>query len=154
MVALTKWSPRLPRPIERLEREFGEMIERVFGEPFFGERGPVSETETFIPRVNVVESETAFEVTAELPGVKPEEVSVELRNGDLWISGEHKEEKEETEKTHHRIERRYGSFRRVLPLPPTVNPEGITAETHEGVLRVVIPKTEEAKPKRISVQAT
>jgi HSP20 family protein len=103
--------------------------------------------------VDFTESETQYEVKVDLPGLKPEEVKVELRNGDLWISGERQEEKEEEGKTYHRIERRYGEFRRVLPLPVEVSEEKIEARVENGVLTVRVPKVEIAKPKTIEVKA-
>jgi HSP20 family protein len=103
--------------------------------------------------VNVAETETAYEVTLELPGMKPEEFKVELKDRDLWITGEKKEEKEEKGKTFHRIERSYGEFRRVIPLPGEVAEEKIAAEYKEGVLHILVPKTEKAKPRRVEVKS-
>jgi HSP20 family protein len=80
-------------------------------------------------------------------------VNLELREGALWITGERKEEKEEKEKTFHRMERRYGAFRRVIPLPASVNEDKVAAEFHHGVLSVRLPKAEEAKPRHIEVTA-
>ena len=67
------------------------------------------------------EKEDKFEVTVDLPGLKPEEVEVEFKGDSLWITGERKEEKEKKDKTYHRVERSYGEFRRVLPLPSAVS---------------------------------
>jgi HSP20 family protein len=106
----------------------------------------------FVPGVNVAENETAYEVTTELAGMKPEDFKVELKNGDLWITGEKKEEKEEKGKTFHRVERSYGEFRRVIQLPGKVNAEKIAADYKEGVLKVMVPKAEEAKPRRVEVK--
>jgi HSP20 family protein len=102
---------------------------------------------------NLAETENHYEVTVELPGMKPEEFNVELRNGELWITGERKEEKEEKGKTWHRMERRYGEFRRVFRLPLAVEAEKVTAEYKEGILRIAVPKVAEAKPKRVEVKA-
>lgn len=129
------------RPLIRFEREMENLMERLGG------------WEGFEPKVNVAETEKEFEITAELPGLKPEEVTVEIRNGDLWISGERKEEKEEKGKTWHRVERRYGEFRRTIPLPEAVAKEKVEATFSEGVLKVIVPKTEEAKPRHIEVKA-
>ena len=107
----------------------------------------------FMPTTDVVESENQFEVTVDLPGLKPEEVNVELKNGNLWISGRREEEKEEKGKTYHRIERRHGEFRRMLPLPSTISEEQIEAKFESGVLKVTVPKTEESKTKHIEVKA-
>jgi HSP20 family protein len=107
----------------------------------------------FLPRADVVETENELEVTVDLPGMKPEEVNVEVKNGDLWITGKRAEEKEEKGKTYHRVERRYGEFRRVLSLPAAIDSDKVAAKYDNGVLKVTIPKMEEAKPKRIEVKA-
>lgn len=140
------WTNKFPT-LTTWERELPTLMERVFGE----ESLPFGEG--FNPRANIAETDAGVEVTLELPGVKPEEVRVELHDGELWIMGEKKEEKEEKGKTFHRVERRYGEFRRVIPLPRTINKEKVTAEFKEGVLKVAVPKMEEAKPKHIEVTA-
>ena len=137
---------RLPRPLVRFEREMENLMERLF-RPDEG-RWLVE----FVPAVNVAETETGYEVSLELPGMKREEFNVELKNGDLWVSGEKKEEKEEKGKSFHRVERTYGEFRRVIPLPGEVAADKISAEYKEGVLRIVVPKTEKAKPRHVEVK--
>jgi HSP20 family protein len=139
---------RLPWPVETFEGEFANALERLFNpeEVFNG-------IEKFAPVCNLAETENHYEVTVELPGMKPEEFNVELRNGELWITGERKEEKEEKGKTWHRMERRYGEFRRVFRLPLAVEAEKVTAEYKEGILRIAVPKVAEAKPKRVEVKA-
>lgn len=139
---------RFPRPLARFEREIEDLWERVFGE---GD-GWLIERGEFVPMVNLSETEESLEVTVELPGLKPEDFNVEVKEGHLWISGEKKEEKEEKGKTFHRIERRYGEFRRVIPLPAAVDEEKIEARFTDGVLRVMVPKSEGAKPKHIEVK--
>jgi HSP20 family protein len=130
----------------RFEREMDELFNR-----FFGEREIVPEV--LVPKANLAETEKAFEVTLELPGIKPDDVKVELRNGELWISGEKKEEKEEKGKTYHRIERRYGEFRRTVALPATVKESAVEAQFKDGVLKVVLPKVEQVLPKKIEVKS-
>lgn len=137
---------RLPRPLVRFEQEMENLMERLFAP----EEGRW--LTGFVPAVNVAETETGFEVSLELPGMKPEEFKVELHNGELWITGEKREEKEEQGKTFHRVERSYGEFRRVIPLAAEVAEEQIAAEYKEGVLRIVVPKTEAAKPRHIKVK--
>lgn len=142
------WTRRLPRPLERVENEFAELMEKLFNpeEAFNG-------LEVFAPKSNFAEMEEAFEVTVELPGMKPEEFNVEVKNGELWVTGEKKEEKEEKGKTWHRVERRYGEFRRIFALPAEVKEEEVKAEYREGVLRIIVPKAEVAKPRKIEVKA-
>ena len=91
-------------------------------------------------------------MTVELPGIKPEDVRVELRNGELWITGEKKEEKEEKGKTYHRIERHYGEFRRTFAVPAVVKESQVDAQFKDGVLRITLPKAEQVLPKKIEVK--
>lgn len=145
---LRPYEARLMHPFSRFEEEMGGLMEKFFGR---GDGGWLSEA--FTPSANVAETEGEYEVTVELPGLKPEEVNVEYKNGALWISGETKEEKEEKGKTYHRIERRHGEFRRMFELGGPVNEEAIEAKFDNGVLKVSLPKSEAAKPKHIEVKA-
>ena len=103
------------------------------------------------PRVDVVESEDAVTVTAELPGVKPEEVELTVEGDMLTLRGEKREEKEQKEKNYHRVERRYGSFTRSIHLPSSVDAEKVSAHAKDGVLTIEIPKREDAKPRKIQI---
>ena len=134
---------------QQMDSEMQDLMERFWGT----DGGWLAPTLNFVPQVDLSETEEAFEVKADLPGLKPEEVSVELKNGALWISGEKKEEKEEKQGTYHRLERRHGQFRRILPLPETVEEEKIEATFHDGVLSILVPKSPQAKPKKIEVKA-
>jgi HSP20 family protein len=145
---MVPWTRRFTWPVGLLEGEFENALERLFT-PEEGFTG----IEKFAPIANLAETEAHYEVTVELPGMKPEEFNVEFHNGELWISGERKEEKEEKGKTFHRMERRYGEFRRIFRLPVPVEEEKVTAEYKEGILRVIVPKVAEAKPKRVEVKA-
>lgn len=144
--SMIPWAHRAPS-LREMEWEWPALLEKVFGEEW-----PLS-GEHFLPRTNVAETPEAVEVTVELPGMKPEEFHVEVHAHELWVTGEKKEEKEEKGKTFHRVERRFGEFKRVVPLPENVNPEKATAEYKEGILKVAIPKTEASKPKHIEVTA-
>lgn len=105
------------------------------------------------PRANLAETEEGYDVSFDLPGLKPEDFNVELRHGDLWVSGRRNEEHEESGKTWHRVERHFGQFRRVIRLGDDVIPDGVSAEYKDGVLRIHIPKSETAKSRRIEVKA-
>ena len=133
---------------DQMEKEMRDLMEG-----FWGTDGGRWGTMNFVPSVDLVENEGEFVVTVDLPGLKPEEVKVEFKNGALWITGERKEETEEKDKTYHRVERRYGEFRRMLPLPSAVEEGKIEAKFTDGVLKVSVPKTEEAKPHHIEVKA-
>jgi HSP20 family protein len=131
-----------------VDDDFGRMIERFFG----GETESGGEMMKFTPRVDVAETEKTVEVTVELPGVKAEDFHVEMLENGLWITGEKKEEKEEKGKTFHRIERRHGEFRRLVPLPTAADRNKVEAEFKDGVLRVTVRKLAEAVRKEIPVK--
>jgi HSP20 family protein len=134
--------------LSRFEHEVEDLWSR-----FYGPTGEwMSGIEGFTPRSNVVETGDAVEVTVDLPGMKPEEVEVEVKEGALWISGHREEEKKEEGDTYHRHERFEGKFRRVEPLPVTVDQDHVTATYNDGVLKITLPKVEEAKAKSIPVQ--
>lgn len=146
--SLVPWRERFPSAFPA----FGNEMEEFVGK-FLGNGGEEWGLVNFTPSVNVSETESGYEVAVELPGMKPEEVKVEWKDGRLWISGEKKEESEEQGKTFHRIERHYGEFRRTIPLPTEVAEEAVEAKFENGVLKVTVPKVEQAKPRRIPVKA-
>lgn len=106
---------------------------------------------TWTPAVDIYEDEAAFIIKLELPEVNREDVKVNLHENTLSISGERRLENEEKREGYHRVERSYGQFYRSFTLPPNVNVEGINAQFKDGMLRLSIPKKEEAKPKQIEV---
>jgi len=144
---LTPFATRLPRLLD-FETEFPKWMAEVFGPEagMFGREGK------FLPEANIMETDKAVEVTVELPGMKPEEVKLEIKDGTLLVTGEKKEEKEEKGKTFHRVERRAGMFRRAFALPVEVMEEKVDAKFVEGVLRITLPKAEKAAPKRIEIK--
>ena len=152
--SLVPWRKRTMLPVtDRFTGMFDEM-EKEMRELMGGYWDPEANLPApeFVPNVDLVERENEFEVTVDLPGLKPEEVTVEFKGGALWITGERKEEKEEKSETYHRIERRRGEFRRVLPLPTEVKDSAIEAKFTNGVLVVTVPKVEAAKSQRIEVK--
>jgi len=104
------------------------------------------------PAVDVYEDAEALRIHAELPGLKKEDVKINVREGVLTLRGERKFENEEKKDNYYRLERSYGSFLRSFTLPNTVDPEKIQAKMKDGVLELVIPKKPEAKPKEIKVE--
>lgn len=105
------------------------------------------------PRADISETDDGFCITAEVPGIKREDVKIEVVDHVLNIRGENKQEKEEKGKKFHRVERYYGSFSRSFSLPENVNEDKIEAVFKDGVLALTIPKTEIKKPKPIEIKA-
>ncbi|TWT73486.1 Spore protein SP21 [Posidoniimonas polymericola] len=145
--SMVPWRERFPATFSRFENEMEDLMERYLGA---GEDWSVNR---FTPSLNVTETDRSYEVTAELPGLAPEDVSVEMTGGTLVVSGEKKEEKEEKGKTVHRVERRHGEFRRVVQLPDAADSKGVEATFEHGVLTVKVPKSVEQRPKKIAVKS-
>jgi HSP20 family protein len=106
-----------------------------------------------LPTLDLSETDNAIQIRADVPGMKAEDIDIQLNNGVLTISGERKEEKEEKGKTFHRVERRHGSFSRSLTLPAAVAEDKVDAQYRDGVLTVSLQKSEEAKSKKIKVKS-
>ncbi len=123
-----------------------------FFDEFFNDRGLRTEAASLTPAVDVMEEKDKYLITADLPGLKQEDINVEVDDNILKISGERKEEKEEKEKKYHYVERSYGSFARSFTLLRNADAEKIKANYKNGELKLEVPKTEEAKPKKISVE--
>jgi HSP20 family protein len=105
------------------------------------------------PRVDIVEEKENYKITADMPGLDKKDISVEIKNGVLALSGEKKEEKTERDKDrYYHFERRFGSFRREFALPDHVDSDHVEAKYANGVLELTLKKTEAAKPKSIEVK--
>lgn len=122
-------------------------------ENFFG-KGQEAMSDMLGTRLDLTETDQAFEVHMDLPGLRPDQVDINIENNLLTIRGERREEQEAggKDKQFHRMERRFGSFSRSVMLPMAVNESEAAAEFKDGVLRVVLPKSEQAKPKKISIR--
>lgn len=145
--ALRPWFDRAP--LANLREEMDELFSR-----FFSEDGESAAGRLMAPNLDLSETDNEIEVRMDVPGFKPEEIEVALNRDVLTLSGEHAEEKEEKEeeRRYHRIERRRGSFRRIVQLPASVQEAGIEASFQDGVLTVRMPKAEESKPHRIPIK--
>lgn len=133
-------------PLEDLAREVDSIVHNMFDPEDRGQS-----QQKFTPAANLAETETTYELTLDLPGIDADDVSVELNDGKLIVSGERKAVEELEGKTYHRVERRSGKFRRVVSIPAPVDDDGITAEYKDGVLTVALPKIEKIKVKKIVV---
>jgi len=144
----------LPSPLFAPLDDFGDLnaTTRQLFDEFFGKEFPVK-TQGWAPAINMAETKDEFTVTAELPGMKPEDVSVDFTDGMLTIRGEKVSEKTEKEddRTYYMWERRFGTFQRTLPFPGGIDDKKIAAEFKDGVLAVRLPKTEAVKPKRQAI---
>lgn len=147
MNALAKWNPF--RELEEIQNRLGSLFPRTAVRGLGQEAMTVSE---WTPLVDITEDEKEYLIKAELPEVNKEDVKVTVENGILTITGERKFEKEEKGKKYHRIERAYGSFVRSFTLPESAAGDKVSADFKDGVLKVHLPKSAEAKPKSIDVK--
>jgi len=149
--ALTVWKPfRELAPF----REFNRMRKETdrLWDSFF-ERGPgAGETGQWYPSLDVTETKNDVVVKAEVPGMDPKDIDISLSNGVLTIKGEKKQEREEGEGDYHLAERIFGAFTRAIQLPAEVQSDKIEATYKNGVLKVILPKSEEAKKKEIKIK--
>ena len=151
MAAITRWDPF--RELDDLQNRLSTMFGRAPVKKE-GERQEALRVAEWAPLVDITEDAKEYLIKAELPDIKKEEVKINVQNDVLSISGERKYEKEEKDKKFHRIERAYGSFLRGFTIPEDADPEKVSAEFENGLLRVHIPKTERSKPKSIEVKVS
>lgn len=133
-------------------------VDRLF-ENFFSGGHPLWRKDAFegtlSPDIDVSETDKEIQVTAEIPGVDEKDIDVTLSDGMLTIKGEKKSKSEEKDKHYHRVERSYGSFRRTLSVPETVDEKKVAATFKNGVLTVTVPKKKSTKPaaKKVPIRA-
>ena len=144
-MAITRYDPF--RDLFRLQ----DHLFRSFGEAY-GTREESALTGAWTPAVDVFEDADAITLKLEVPEVDSTDVDIQVEANQLTVRGERKLEKAEERDGYHRIERSYGAFSRSFTLPSTVDSEHISAESKEGVLRIVLPKRAETKPRQIKVQ--
>jgi HSP20 family protein len=147
MANITRWDPF--NELSSLQNRFNQLLRSPFGGLSTGEQ-PLA-FGNFVPPVDIYEDQHNITVLAEVPGVDENNLDVRLENNVLTITGERKMETEQREENFHRIERGYGRFVRSFALPGTVNAEQVNADFENGILKVTIPKKEEAKPKQIKI---
>lgn len=147
---LIKWDPfrELEDVSARLNHIFGRIPARA--EP----ENEMLAVADWMPSVDISETDTAYLIKAEIPGVKKEDVKVTIQDGMLTIQGERKQEKEEKSKKFHRIERSYGSFMRSFRVPDDADESAVKAEFKDGMLNVTLAKSEKSKNKAINVSVS
>ena len=133
--------------VSSTRREFDRLFDRMLGQ------SPTAST-LWAPPVDIRETDDDLQVTVELPGIRPEEVSVTVENSILAIVGEKRQEVQEGKEggDYHLIERRYGRFERSFTLPRSVSADQVKARFEHGVLTVRLPKVAEAKPRKVQVE--
>ena len=129
-----------------------DQIDQVFDEMWRRSRAG-SRTGAWFPPVDVSENELEFRVVAELPGISKDNVKITLNDGVLTLRGEKPTEVKSENETRHHVERTFGVFERSFRLSAPVDKEKITARFENGVLRVVLPKSEESRPREISIDS-
>jgi len=147
-MALIRWDPF--REVSSLQ----ERMNRLFSD--LRSSTPYREEETtqglLVPPVDIYETEDSLVFKAELPGVTKEDILVEVKDNTMTLKGEKKFVKEVKEEGYHRVERAYGAFQRAFTLPGMVEQDKVKAKFKDGILEIVLPKAEKAKPKQIKVE--
>ena len=146
-MALVRWEP--VRELNSLQSEMNRLFNTFFDTPTTAGNGGARR---WIPSMDLVETESHYVLRADLPGLGEGDVSIELDDTVLTVSGERKSEHEAKKEGFHRVERSFGTFRRSLTLPDGVDADAIAATFDKGVLEVRIPKPEERKPRRVEIK--
>ena len=146
-MAVVRWDPF--RDLNMLQ----DRMNRMFDDAGRGFRNgdEAAATTTWSPAVDIFETEGEIVVKAELPGMNREGITLNLEKNVLTLKGERRFEKETKDENYHRIERSYGGFSRSFSIPATVDEEKIRADYKDGVLKIVLPKKEQAKSKQIRI---
>ena len=140
---VTRWNPSQQAVVS-------QPLFRLF-DTFFNDAGEDLATRTWTPPVDIQETDDAYRILAELPGMTKDDIQITMENNVLRLSGERKFEKDTKQENYHRIERTYGAFSRSFALPTQVSSDKVEAKFENGVLSIVVPKAEQAKPRRISI---
>lgn len=144
------WATRPFGSLDQLRSEMNDLFDRGLG------RGAgLVQTSGVFPPVNLYETRDAYFLTAEIPGVEPDEIHVSLEDSTLTIQGERKLDAADYEEaTPHRVERQAGSFRRAFSMPAKIDGDKVEAAHKNGVLMLRVPKSPEVQPRQITVQAS
>ena len=145
-MALVRWEPF--RELAALQNEMGRWMSQVAG---VGSLPGNGQSSTWMPAVDVWETDKELVLSFDLPGIPEDKIAVELDDNVLTVSGERERIQEHSNDRFYRFERRYGSFSRSVTLPTGVNEDSIQADYSDGVLEIRVPKPEEQKPRRIQI---
>lgn len=147
-MTLIRWEPT--QELNSLQSEVNRLFNAFFDAPVGGNG---TSARRWVPAMDLAETEGHFVLRADLPGVREQDVSIELENGVLTLSGERKTEHEDRTKGHYRVERAFGTFSRSLTLPDGVDPDAVEASFEHGVLEVRIPKPERRRPRKVAISS-
>jgi HSP20 family protein len=148
-MAIVRWEPF--RELAALQNEMGRWMNGFMGTGTLQPGNGGQQTATWLPAVDVWETENELVLSFDLPGIPEDQISVELDDTVLTVSGQREREEKHTGDRFYRYERRFGTFQRSVTLPAGVNESDIRAIYRNGVLEVRVPKPEEQKPKRIEI---
>jgi HSP20 family protein len=145
MTQLTRRTPN--RTIRNLQREVDSIFDQFFG------RGEDEDTSAvWAPRTDLSETDDAFRIRLDVPGMEKDDITINLQNNTLTVSGERSSERKEEGEEYVRVERAFGNFHRTFTLPDAVDPENVEAAYDNGVLTIHVPKTEKSTRRQIEIQ--
>jgi HSP20 family protein len=151
MATMMRWDPFQDlRSAQDEMAQMSPMLAHALG--LHGQPQSSATATAWAPALDISERKDAYLVTVELPGVEADDLEITMEDGLLTIQGERHFAHDSSEQQFHRVERRYGAFRRAITLPAQVQAEQIEATFDNGVIQILVPKAEEAKPKRIQVR--
>ena len=145
MATLVRWEPF--REFAALQNEMSRLVNNWAG----GEGNGSDGSRSWVPSVDVWETDSDVVYAFDLPGIPEEKISVEVEDGALTVTGERERTQETDDDRFYRYERRFGSFARTIGLPQGVKEDAIKADYRDGVLEIRVPKPEQAKPRRIQI---
>lgn len=145
---------QVTEPIRKFRDEIDSMVDRFFKEPFFsdGSFSPFGK-DSFSPACNIEEKEGKYTIVAEMPGVNPDDVEIEIDEYSISIKGEREEKvtAEDDDKKMHMVEHSYGSFQRAFTLPENIDVDHISANYENGILTIDLPKVDEGRKRKITI---
>jgi HSP20 family protein len=146
MATLVRWDPSVE--VDSLQSEMNRLFDG-----FFGSGRTTGNARRWVPAMDLAETEEELILTADLPGLGEDDISIEIKDGTLTLAGERKNARESEGRGYHRVERSFGRFSRTMSLPRGIDAESVAAHFDNGVLEVRIPKPEERKPHRVQISA-